>query len=102
MGEKKNIIFFGIDSLRSDHLGCNGYTRNTSPHIDQLAKEGVCFKNYFSPNIPTTPGYASMLTGFDVINTQVVALRHKGQMSCLLYTSPSPRDVEESRMPSSA
>ena len=25
-----------------------------------------------------------------------------GQKSCLLYTSPSPRDVEESRMPSSA
>ena len=25
-----------------------------------------------------------------------------GLMSCLLYTSPSPRDVEESRMPSSA
>ena len=24
------------------------------------------------------------------------------QNSCLLYTSPSPRDVEESRMPSSA
>ena len=25
-----------------------------------------------------------------------------GNCSCLLYTSPSPRDVEESRMPSSA
>ena len=25
-----------------------------------------------------------------------------GSRSCLLYTSPSPRDVEESRMPSSA
>ena len=25
-----------------------------------------------------------------------------GQQPCLLYTSPSPRDVEESRMPSSA
>ena len=24
------------------------------------------------------------------------------KLSCLLYTSPSPRDVEESRMPSSA
>ena len=24
------------------------------------------------------------------------------QNTCLLYTSPSPRDVEESRMPSSA
>ena len=26
----------------------------------------------------------------------------QGDLSCLLYTSPSPRDVEESRMPSSA
>ena len=26
----------------------------------------------------------------------------KKELSCLLYTSPSPRDVEESRMPSSA
>ena len=25
-----------------------------------------------------------------------------GGLTCLLYTSPSPRDVEESRMPSSA
>ena len=25
-----------------------------------------------------------------------------GHQTCLLYTSPSPRDVEESRMPSSA
>ena len=36
-------------------------------------------------------------------------LKHEGYISdykllniCLLYTSPSPRDVEESRMPSSA
>ena len=88
MSQKKNIIFFGIDSLRSDHLGCYGYSRNTSPHIDKLASEGVCFKNYFSPNIPTTPGYASMLTGFDVINTQVVALRHKGQLREEIKTLP--------------
>ena len=27
---------------------------------------------------------------------------NKGFYCCLLYTSPSPRDVEESRMPSSA
>ena len=31
------------------------------------------------------------------------AVQHKGYYyACLLYTSPSPRDVEESRMPSSA
>ena len=27
---------------------------------------------------------------------------YKRSYGCLLYTSPSPRDVEESRMPSSA
>ena len=27
---------------------------------------------------------------------------YKASKGCLLYTSPSPRDVEESRMPSSA
>ena len=28
--------------------------------------------------------------------------RSQGGYACLLYTSPSPRDVEETRMPSSA
>ena len=33
----------------------------------------------------------------------VQILSHSYQLeTCLLYTSPSPRDVEESRMPSSA
>ena len=31
-----------------------------------------------------------------------VLLNHAEEVFCLLYTSPSPRDVEESRMPSSA
>ena len=32
----------------------------------------------------------------------VEAIEEELNMICLLYTSPSPRDVEESRMPSSA
>ena len=32
----------------------------------------------------------------------VAATQRYQQWVCLLYTSPSPRDVEESRMPSSA
>ena len=34
--------------------------------------------------------------------TRADIARELGFKSCLLYTSPSPRDVEESRMPSSA
>ena len=32
----------------------------------------------------------------------IIELKDKLSKTCLLYTSPSPRDVEESRMPSSA
>ena len=32
----------------------------------------------------------------------IVESKNKNLKICLLYTSPSPRDVEESRMPSSA
>lgn len=78
MGKRPNVILLGIDSLRRDHMSAYGYERLTTPHITKFAEEGVLFENHFSPNIPTTPGYASMLTGMDCFGTDVVALRHKG------------------------
>ena len=36
------------------------------------------------------------------VNTEGDLRREVNMKICLLYTSPSPRDVEESRMPSSA
>ena len=38
--------------------------------------------------------------GFDLVSREIFLLVNN--VICLLYTSPSPRDVEESRMPSSA
>ena len=77
---KPNILLIGIDSLRADHMSCYGYPRLTTPHIDRFAQGGALFENAFSAYIPTTPGYGSMLTGMDLFNTQVVALRHKGPL----------------------
>ena len=37
-----------------------------------------------------------------VKNKHTVLIQKDAGTGCLLYTSPSPRDVEESRMPSSA
>ena len=39
---------------------------------------------------------------FDLIIIDTLDLDTAVLKTCLLYTSPSPRDVEESRMPSSA
>jgi arylsulfatase A-like enzyme len=76
-GRPPNILLIGVDSLRADRLGCYGYARNTSAHIDRLAAQGTLFEQYWSPHIPTTPGYGSMLTGKDCFGTGIVGLRQR-------------------------
>jgi len=63
MTQPKKIILISIDTLRADHLGCYGYPRDTSPVIDALAKEGILFKNSFSPSSHTIPSHGSIFTG---------------------------------------
>ena len=83
---KPNLILFGIDSLRSDHMSLYGYPRLTTPHIAKFVAAGAAFSNTFSPSIPTTPGYSSMFTGMDVFGTDVVALRHQGPLGSHVIT----------------
>lgn len=85
---KPNIVFFGIDSLRADRMSCYGYHRLTTPYIDRFAQGGTLFEKTYSPYIPTTSGYGSMLTGMDVITTQMVALRHQGPLRPEVKTMP--------------
>jgi len=76
---RPNLLMLAVDSLRRDHTSMYGYHHLTTPHLDQLAREGVVFENMFSPYVPTTPGYSGMLTGWDVINTQMVGLDPQGR-----------------------
>ncbi len=78
--KKPNLILIGIDSLISTHMSCYGYKKLTTPHIDKFAEGGTLFENLYSPHIPTTPGYACMVTGRDCFGTNTVALRHKGDI----------------------
>lgn len=59
----KKIILISLDTLRADHLGCYGYSRNTSPTLDTLARKGIIFMNAFSPSSFTIPSHASIFTG---------------------------------------
>jgi len=60
--DKPNVILILIDTLRADHLSSYGYERETSPHIDRMAKEGVLFQNAVAPAPWTKPSTASLLT----------------------------------------
>ena len=84
--KKPNLIIFGIDSLRADHMSLYGYSRLTTPHMEKFASQGCVFEQCFSPSIPTTPGYTTMFTGKDVFGTGVVALRHEGGLGEHLKT----------------
>ena len=58
-----DIILITVDTLRPDHLGCYGYSRDTSRAIDLLAADGVLFENAFTPLNRTVPAIASLMTG---------------------------------------
>ena len=66
------IIFFDIDTLRPDHLGCYGYHRNTSSNIDKIAKEGTLFTECYVSDAPCLPSRAALFTGKFGIHTGIV------------------------------
>jgi len=56
------VLLITIDTLRKDHLGCYGYSRNTSPFIDRLARKGIVFDHTITPLPLTDASHASILT----------------------------------------
>lgn len=61
--KKPNILFVLCDDLRPDAVGCLGSEHVKTPHIDQLASEGILFKNSFCTTSLCSPSRASILTG---------------------------------------
>jgi arylsulfatase A-like enzyme len=57
-----SLVLVLSDTLRQDHLGCYGYTRNTSPGIDEFAESSTLFKNAFAQSPATKASIASLFT----------------------------------------
>ena len=64
--DRPNILLVSIDTLRADHVGCYGYAKPTTPHLDALAADGVRFDRALSNSPWTLPSHVTMLTGQEV------------------------------------
>ena len=60
---KPNLIVITIDTLRADHLSCYGYSKVTSPRIDELAAKAIFFEKAFCQAPQTLPSHAAIFTG---------------------------------------
>ena len=58
----RNVILISIDTLRADMLGCYGYGRPSSPHLDAFAREGTLFETALTTAPWTLPAHGSLLT----------------------------------------
>ncbi|MGG3926978.1 sulfatase [Metabacillus fastidiosus] len=86
------ILYLDLDSLRPDHLGCYGYHRNTSPNIDEIAKEGVRFTNYYCTDAPCLPSRSALMSGKFGIHSGVVG--HGGTAADMRREGPA-RDFHD-------
>lgn len=83
---RMRILYIDIDTLRADHLGCYGYHRDTSPHIDALAAGGVRFTRAYASDVPCLPSRTALITGRFGIHTGVV--NHGGRGADLRPEGP--------------
>jgi arylsulfatase A-like enzyme len=58
-----NLLLIVLDTVRAMSMGLYGHSQQNSPHLEQLARGGVLFRNAFSPSSWTLPGHATMFTG---------------------------------------
>jgi len=56
-------VLITVESLRTDHIGCYGCERDTSPTIDALAREATLYDNAYSVTSWTLTSHASIFTG---------------------------------------
>ena len=61
--EKPNIVIIFNDDLGYADVGCFGAPKIKTPHIDQLAKEGMKFTDFYVASAVCSASRAALLTG---------------------------------------
>lgn len=61
--EKPNVILIYVDDLGFGDLSCYGATKIITPHLDNLASEGIRFTNAHTTSATCTPSRYGLMTG---------------------------------------
>lgn len=62
-GDGPDVLLVVVDTLRRDHVGAYGYSRDTTPVIDALAAQGTRYSRARATSSWTLPSHASLFTG---------------------------------------
>ncbi|MEM7534796.1 MAG: sulfatase [Chloroflexota bacterium] len=63
MKSRPNIILIFADDLGYGDLGCYGSQRNRTPHLNQMAAEGMRFTDFYVAAPVCSPSRAALMTG---------------------------------------
>ena len=63
LAKPPNVVLIMADDLGWGDLGCYGSTQNKTPRIDQLAKQGMRFEQFYVAQAVCTSSRCALLTG---------------------------------------
>lgn len=77
---RPNILLIVAEDM-GPHVGCYGDATVPTPHVDGLARRGVCVQNAYVTQASCSPSRSSILTGLYPHETNQLGLAHLGYTS---------------------
>jgi len=71
LAKRPNIVYILADDLGYGDLGCYGQQEIQTPHLDQLAREGIRFTQHYAGSTVCAPSRCVLMTGRHVGHAQV-------------------------------
>lgn len=58
-----NVLLLILDTVRASSMSLYGYSRQTTPYLERIGREGVVFENAMATSSWSLPSHAGILTG---------------------------------------